>query len=73
VRRAGLRGLCLKWAETDVVLDRDGRARVTYQVRWRCSDADLHGFYFEGFLENPAFDHNGAYAVDQSGQRFPSK
>src|SRR4030043_38839 len=60
----------MRWTEVDLVLDRDGKAEVTYQVRWTCRGANLHGFYFEGFQESPVFDYAGSYAVDQTGRRY---
>ena len=41
----------LKWVEADVTLNRNGSADVVYYVKWSCQNANLHGFYFEGFSE----------------------
>jgi len=57
----------MRWVEVDVVLDPDGKARVSYAVRWACRGADLHGFYFEGFAGVPRFNDLDAHAVDENG------
>ncbi|HPN56547.1 MAG TPA: hypothetical protein PLD92_06845, partial [Candidatus Omnitrophota bacterium] len=61
----------LRWVEVDVVLDADGKAHVSYAVRWSCQGADLHGFYFEGFAGRPRFNDLDAHAVDEKGTRYP--
>ena len=63
-------GFRLRWVEVDVVLDKDGKAQVSYAVRWSCSGADLHGFYFEGFSGEPVFDSGNSYALDQDNNRY---
>lgn len=55
-------GFSLRWVEADVVLDKDGKAQVSYAVRWKCRGANFHGFYFKGFQEDPAFDYANADA-----------
>ncbi len=54
-----------------MVLDKDGKAQVSYAVRWKCRGANFHGFYFKGFQEDPAFDYANAYALDQNNTRYP--
>ncbi|HBE88178.1 MAG TPA: hypothetical protein DDW67_03450, partial [Elusimicrobia bacterium] len=63
-------GYDLKWTETEVVLDRDGRGQVSYAVRWGVTGREIHAFYFEGAAEPPVFDRAGAYAVDDRGERY---
>ena len=63
-------GFKLRWVEINVVLDKDGKAQITYAVRWTCQNADLHGFYFEGFVGSPVFDYENACAVDEKGNRY---
>jgi hypothetical protein len=60
----------LKWAETNVSLNKDGTAVVAYTIRWSASNANLHGFYFEGFMEEPGFDKENAFAVDDKGTKY---
>nr|MDA8131450.1 hypothetical protein [Elusimicrobiota bacterium] len=67
--RAAAAGFGMKWVETEVILDRDGKAQVSYAVRWAGS-GQLHGFYFEGFQETPVFDAGRAYALDSSGNKY---
>jgi hypothetical protein len=38
VCRAGFR---LKWVEVDVILDKDGKAQISYTIRWSCRNANL--------------------------------
>jgi len=64
-------GFKMNWVESEVTLDRDGKARVSYSVRWTASGGPLHGFYFEGLQESPVFDRAGAYALDGAGNRYP--
>ncbi|MFA5261953.1 MAG: hypothetical protein WC450_12065, partial [Candidatus Omnitrophota bacterium] len=61
----------MRWVEVDVVLDPDGKALVSYAVRWSCRGADLHGFYFEGFAGLPRFNYLDAHAVGEDGTRYP--
>jgi len=61
----------MDWVESEVILDRDGKARVSYAVRWTAAGGQLHGFYFEGFQETPVFDPAGAYALDAAGNKYP--
>jgi hypothetical protein len=68
---AAAAGPHMLWNEVDVVLDRDGKAQVSYTSRWDTSGGTLHGFYFEGFQETPVFDLNNAYALDGAGNRYP--
>ncbi|MCK4533737.1 hypothetical protein KAU39_08110, partial [bacterium] len=36
-----------------------------------CQNANLHGFYFKGFVGSPVFDYENVYAVDKQGNRYP--
>lgn len=67
VRAEGFR---LRWVETDVTLDRDGKARIAYAIRWSADGGTLHGFYFEGFQETPIIDTQSAFAVDDQNRRY---
>jgi len=49
--------------------NKDGKAQVGYAVRWSARNANLHGFYFEGFQEEPVFDYDSAYAEDNTSSR----
>ncbi len=60
----------LRWAEVDVVLDKDGKAQISYTLRWSCQNANLHGFYFEGFTGIPYFDYKNSFAEGQDGNRY---
>lgn len=60
----------LRWVEADVILDKDGKAQISYTVRWACRDANLHGFYFEGFTGVPYFDYKNSFAEGQDGTRY---
>ena len=53
----------LDWVEVGLVLDGAGRARVTYQVRWRTSGT-MHGFYFQGEAATPHFRGGAAELPD---------
>lgn len=63
-------GFRMNWVESEVILDKDGKAQVSYTVRWTGTGGQLHGFYFEGFQETPVFDSAKAYAVDNAGKRY---
>jgi len=63
-------GFRMNWVESEVILDKDGKAQVSYTVRWTGTGGQLHGFYFEGFQETPVFDSAKAYAVDNAGRRY---
>lgn len=67
---AGADGFKLRWVEVDAVLDKDGKAQISYMVRWNSQSAALHGFYFEGFGGAPLFDYESAYALDQGQKRY---
>jgi hypothetical protein len=58
----------VKWVEVDLALGGDGRARVTYQARWRTSGT-MHGFYFQGEAAKPSF--RGGEADLPGGRRVP--
>ncbi|MGD8894458.1 MAG: hypothetical protein PVJ73_00330, partial [Acidobacteriota bacterium] len=58
----------LDWVEVGLVLDGAGRARVSYQCRWRTSGT-MHGFYFQGEAATPRFREGHAELPD--GRRVP--
>jgi hypothetical protein len=58
----------LSWVEVEIVVDGDGRAAVTYQVRWRTSGT-MHGFYFQGEAARPRF--RGGEAALPGGRTVP--
>ena len=64
-------GFRMNWSEVEVLLDKDGKAQVSYTVRWTATGGQLHGFYFEGFQETPVFDTARAHALDAAGNRYP--
>ncbi len=63
-------GFKMDWVESEVTVDRDGKAQISYAVRWTVSGGPLHGFYFEGFQETPVFDMTGSYALDAAGKKY---
>jgi len=63
-------GFSLDWNQVLAVLDKDGKAQISYIIRWNCRNVNFHGFYFEVFQEEPFFDKVNSYAVDDKGKKY---
>lgn len=61
----------MKWVEIDLSPRVNGQADVIYQIHWKVSGFDLHGFYFEGFGNAPpVFKYDECRAYGSDGSKF---
>ncbi|MDD4349562.1 MAG: hypothetical protein PHF70_10680, partial [Opitutales bacterium] len=65
-------GGTVRFVETTVDLQADGRAKVHTLVQWKVLGGSMHAFYFAGTDRlQVAMDSDAGYAVDSDGKRYP--
>ena len=63
----------IKFIETYVDLQADGKAVVTYTIQWNVVSGEYHGFYFEGHGKLRLKFLDDSHAFDDFNNRFPLK
>lgn len=60
----------LKWVEVDLSLKANGKATLTYKIRYNVLEGKMRGFYFQGFNgAMPKFADDKCHAITSGGRK----